>query len=98
MAKFIVDPRQDRHFDIYDEILSETAKRRLQSSWHFLFRQTLLQLMPTGELGEHFDPEIGRPTKGLYSMASLLLSRSSKISTANKPPTPTCSTSRFSTP
>jgi hypothetical protein len=73
MAKFIVDPRQNRLFDIYDEILSDTAKRRLQSSWHFLFRQTLLQLMPAGELGEHFDPEIGRPTKELYSMAGLLL-------------------------
>jgi len=29
MAKFIVDPRQNRLFDIYDEILSDTAKRRL---------------------------------------------------------------------
>jgi len=73
MAKFIVDPRQNRLFDIYDEILSDTAKRRLQNSWHFLFRQALLELMPATELGEHFDPEIGRPTKELYSMAGLLL-------------------------
>lgn len=28
--------------------------------------------MPAGKLAEHFDPEMGRPTKELYSMAGLL--------------------------
>jgi len=69
-GQVIVDPRQNRLFDVYDEILSDTGKRRPQSSWHFLFCQTLLHLLPAGE---HFDPEIGRPTKDLYSMAGLLL-------------------------
>jgi hypothetical protein len=73
MVKRIVDPRQKRLFDIYDEILSDTAKRRIQNSWHFLFRQAILELMPANELGEYFDPEIGRPTKELFSIAGLLL-------------------------
>jgi hypothetical protein len=73
MVKRIVDPRQKRLFDIYDQILSDTAKRRIQNSWHILFRQAILELLPAKELGEHFDPEIGRPTKELYSIAGLLL-------------------------
>jgi len=28
--------------------------------------------MPAGKLAEHFDPQMGRPTKELYSMAGLL--------------------------
>ena len=28
--------------------------------------------MPAGKLAEHFDPQMGRPTKDLYSMAGLL--------------------------
>lgn len=73
MVKPIEDPRQKRLFDIDDEILSDTAKRRIQNSWHFLFRQAILELMPAKELGEYFDPEIGRPTKELFSIAGLLL-------------------------
>ena len=60
MVKRIEDPRQKRLFDIYDEILSDTAKRRIQNSWHFLFRHAILELMPAKERGEYFDPEIGR--------------------------------------
>ena len=69
MVKRNEDPRQKRLFDIYDEILSDTAKRRIQNSWHFLFRQAILELMPAKELGEYIDPEIGRPTKELFSIA-----------------------------
>jgi hypothetical protein len=73
VAKFIVDPRQNRLFDVFDSILSETAKRRLQASWHSLFRNVILELLPAQQLGEHFHPDFGRPTKELFSMAGMLL-------------------------
>ena len=66
------DPRQNELFDVYEGILSPTAYRRLQSGWQHLFRTAILRLMPAGRLADHFDPQIGRPTKELYSMAGLL--------------------------
>jgi hypothetical protein len=73
MARHVVDPRQSKLFDVYESILSPVAYRRLKSSWHFLFRQVILELMPVGPMGEHFDECLGRPTKELYSLAGLLL-------------------------
>jgi len=32
----------------------------------------ILELMPVNTLGEHYSPELGRPTKELYSMAGLI--------------------------
>jgi hypothetical protein len=59
-------------FDVFADILSPVAYRRLTSGWQHLFRQAILKLMPAGKLAEHFDPQMGRPTKELYSMAGLL--------------------------
>ncbi|MFN0075476.1 MAG: transposase [Prosthecobacter sp.] len=38
-----------------------------------MFRRSVLALMPAADLGQHFDPQLGRPTKELYSMAALTL-------------------------
>jgi hypothetical protein len=52
--------------------LDESARRRLEESWHGLFRRSLLKLMPAQLLGSRFDPAIGRPTKELHAMAALV--------------------------
>lgn len=67
------DPRQLLLFDAQEGILSKVARDRLDGGWAWLFRHVLLNLMPVEELGKHFHPRIGRPTKELYSMAGLIL-------------------------
>jgi Transposase DDE domain len=67
-----VDPRQGRLFDPFDGIIPPLGRKRIDEGWQSVFRRTLLQLMPVRELGQHFDPLIGRHTKELYSVAGLL--------------------------
>jgi hypothetical protein len=70
--RYSVDPRQGRLFDPFDGIIPPLGRKRIDEGWQGLFRGSLLQLMPVRELGVHFDPVIGRPTKELYSVAGLL--------------------------
>ena len=67
-----VNPRQGRLFDPFAGIIPPLGRKRLEQGWQTLFRQVLLALMPVAELGKHFDPTIGRPTKDLYAVAGLL--------------------------
>lgn len=53
--------------------LTPNALRHLQEGWQGVFRRSVLALMPAEDLGRHFDPQLGRPTKELYSMAALTL-------------------------
>jgi|GEM_PF-625086 len=53
--------------------LAPEAFRRLSSGMEGLFRASILKLMPAVEVGEAFDPQIGRPTKELHAMCGLLL-------------------------
>lgn len=69
----IVDPRQNSLFDPYSPVLSERARRHLETGWSGVFRHVILELMPVGPLAGHFHPTMGRPTKELYSMAGLIL-------------------------
>lgn len=69
----IVDPRQNKLFDAYDPVLTETTRRRLLDGWPGVFRHVILELMPVDALGGHFSPKMGRPTRELYSMAGLVL-------------------------
>ena len=70
--RYMEDPGQSELFDVYEQILSPVAYRKLKSSWQHLFRCAILKLMPVKKLAEHFHPDMGRPTKELYSMAALL--------------------------
>jgi hypothetical protein len=70
--RHIVNPQQRRLFDPFDGLIPPLGRDRIHNGWQGVFRQTLLQLMPAGKLGKHFDPAIGRPTKELYSVAGLL--------------------------
>jgi hypothetical protein len=73
--RHLVDPQQTQLFDPFDGVLTEQTRRRLLDGWPGVFRHVILELMPVEALGEHFDPAIGRPTKELYSLAGLLLTK-----------------------
>ena len=71
--RHIVNPRQTGLFDPFRDILSSVAYRRIQRGWQGVFRHVILELMPVDALAGEFSPDMGAPTKELYSMAGLLL-------------------------
>ena len=70
--RHIVNPQQGRLFDPFDGMIPPLGWERIRSGWQGVFRATLLELMPARELGQHFHPTMGRPTKELYSVAGLI--------------------------
>jgi hypothetical protein len=70
----IVNPRQNRLFDPY-EPLGAANQRWLEENWPGVFRHVILQQLPVETPRQHFHPDLGRPTRELYSMAGLLLLR-----------------------
>jgi len=66
------DPRQSRLFDPFEGIIPPAGRRIIGSGWQGVFRHVLLEVMPVGELAQHFSRELGAPTKELYSMAALV--------------------------
>ena len=68
----IVNPQQSRLFDPFDPVLTEKTRTRLLDGWPGVFRHVILELMPVNVLGGHYSPDMGRPTKELYSMAGLI--------------------------
>ena len=69
----IVNPQQTQLFDPFDNVLTEKTRKRLLDGWVGVFRYVILELMPIDTVSGHFNPQMGRPTKELYSMAGLLL-------------------------
>ena len=69
----IVNPKQTRLFDPFDNVLTKKTRKRLLDGWAGIFRHVILELMPVETISGYFDPAMGRPTKELYSMAGLLL-------------------------
>jgi hypothetical protein len=67
-----IDPRQGRLFDPFSDIIPPLGRKLIDAGWQAIFRVVLLALMPVKELGKHFDPAVGRPTKELYSVAGLI--------------------------
>lgn len=70
--KHTVDPLQPRLFDPFEGLFGILGLRRITQGWQGVFRTILLSLMPVHQLGNHFHPVMGRPTKELYSVAGLL--------------------------
>jgi hypothetical protein len=70
--RYMNDPRQSRLFDIFEGILSPLGYKDLLAGWQYLFRQTILGLMPVDTVKKHFDPVFGQQTKELYSMCGLI--------------------------
>jgi len=70
--KHAIDPLQGRLFDPYQQLIPPLGRQRIADGWQAIFRAILLRLMPVKQLGAHFHPLLGRPTKELYSVAGLL--------------------------
>jgi hypothetical protein len=70
--RYINDPRQNRLFDVFENILSPLAHAQLLGGWQHVFRETILRIMPVDNVKKHFDPVIGQPTKELYSVCGLI--------------------------
>ena len=68
-----VDPRQIQLFNPFLDIIPPLGRQRIDSGWQGIFRNCLLELMPVRQIGEHFHPAFGRPTKEHYSIAGLML-------------------------
>lgn len=68
----IVNPQQSRLFDPFDPVLTEKTRTRLLDGWPGVFRHVILELMPVNTLGGNYSPDMGRPTKELYSMSGLI--------------------------
>lgn len=69
----IVNPKQTQLFDPFDSVLTEKTRKRLLDGWAGVFRHVILELMPVDTISGHFEPNMGRPTQELYSIAGLLL-------------------------
>lgn len=70
--RHMIDPRQNFLIDPAESMFSPMALARLRGDWPEVFRRVLLHLMPAKELGEHFHPLLGCPTKELYGMAGAI--------------------------
>jgi IS5 family transposase len=70
--RHMVDPRQSWLIDPAETMFSPMVLKRLRNGWTGVFRRVLLHLMPAGELGRHFHPILGCPTKELYAMAGAI--------------------------
>lgn len=70
--RYFVDPRQGRLFDPFEGVIPPLGRKRIVEGWQGIFRHVLLEVMPARQLGEHFAPVFGRPTKELFSVAGLL--------------------------
>jgi hypothetical protein len=67
-----VDPQQKRLFDPFQGVIPPVGQQLIIEGWQGVFRHVLLELMPVGDLAQHFSPDLGAPTKELYSMAGLV--------------------------
>jgi hypothetical protein len=68
----IRNPRQEELFDPFEHVFSGLAYKRIRNNWQGVFRHAILELMPVEAVAGEFAPEMGRPTKELYSMAGLV--------------------------
>ena len=67
-----VDPRQNRLFDPFEGVIPPAGRKIIANGWQGVFRHVILEVMPVGELAQHFSDSLGAPTKELYSMAGLV--------------------------
>jgi hypothetical protein len=67
-----VDPRQNRLFDPFQGIIPPAGRKIIGNGWQGVFRHAILEVMPVGQLAQHFSDSLGAPTKELFSMAGLV--------------------------
>jgi hypothetical protein len=71
--KTIRDPRRKRLFDPFECMMTDKHVDEPADGRPGLFRTVILHVMPAQELGKHFSPDQGRPSKELHAMAGLIL-------------------------
>lgn len=69
------NPRQTRCVDEFKAFLHPKARERLLNSWRGVFRHVVLRLLSKAvrKVGRRFKPDVGAPTKELYSMVGLVM-------------------------
>jgi hypothetical protein len=67
-----IDPRQNRLFDPFQGIIPPAGRKIIGNGWQGVFRHAILEVMPVGQLAQHFSDSLGAPTKELFSMAGLV--------------------------
>ena len=70
--RHLVDPQQNRLFDVFEGLICPAAQRSISKGWQGVLRHGLLHTMPVAKLARNFSPDFGAPTKELYSMAGLV--------------------------
>ena len=73
--KTIRDPSQQRLFDPYQDVLSDTGRRHIAAGWQSMFRDSILELMPVAKISQSFSDDSGRRSAELHAMIGLLLIR-----------------------
>jgi hypothetical protein len=73
--KTIRNPSEQRLFDPFEGVISQTGWKQIKSGWQSLFRDVLLEQMPVKQLSAQMSESEGRPSAELYSMIGLLLIR-----------------------
>jgi hypothetical protein len=68
----IKNPYQAELISRVDYLISPEAAKILQDYWHGIFRTTILELLPVEKISKYYSPDMGRPTKELYSMLGLI--------------------------
>lgn len=68
----IKDPRQEMLFDPFEHMFSPLARKTIEKGWQGVFRHVILELLPAQTVADKFHPDMGRPTKELYSAAGLI--------------------------
>lgn len=76
--KTIRDPSQQRLFDPFEGVISETGRRKIDGGWQSLFREVILEQLPVERFSKGMSENLGRPGSELYSMLGLLLIRDLK--------------------
>jgi hypothetical protein len=71
--RHIQDPNQVELFSPFAGAFSAIQERYLASRWPGVFRHVVLSCLPAEEVGTHFHPSYGIPTKELYSMVGLVM-------------------------
>jgi hypothetical protein len=66
------NPNQRYIFDPWG-IISPKRRRMLDNGWPGLFLEHILPSIPVDEVAKHFDADMGRPTKEIYSMLGALI-------------------------
>jgi hypothetical protein len=71
----IRNPAEQRLFDPFEGVISQTGWKQIKNGWQSLFRDVLLEQMPVKHVSAQMSESEGRPFAELSSMIGLILIR-----------------------